>query len=165
LYIRAKADAELADELVPYWQEAGVVAADYKHEYLEAIAALEKERLKKLSEIGERTRYFFFEPEYDGSLLVWKKSTAEATKTILAELKELLSGIEEAKFNKSDLETGIKQFITDKGYDNGSVLWPMRAALTGMQFSPPPFEVAATLALGKGKGSVVERIEKAVGKL
>ncbi len=165
LYIRATDNSALADQLMPYWQEAGIDTAGQKHEYLEAIAGLEKERLKKLSEIGERTRYFFFEPEYEGSLLVWKKSTPEATKAILSELKGLLAALEEGKFTKADLEAAIKQFITDKGYDNGSVLWPMRVALTGMQFSPPPFDVAATLALGKGKGSVVERIEKALSKL
>jgi hypothetical protein len=59
----------------------------------------------------------------------------------------------------------LKQFITDNGLDNGTVLWPLRVALTGLEKSPGPFEVATTLVIGVGKQEVVSRIERAVGKL
>lgn len=165
LYIRAKKNEDLVGLLLPYWQKAGMETEKFKKEYLVAITVLEKERLKKLSEIGERTGYYFKQPEYDASLLTWKKSTSEDAKQKLMELADLLSNLDENKFTKTDLEITIKQFITDKHYDNGSVLWPLRAALTGQEKSPGPFEVCAILALGLGKQEIISRLGVAIQKI
>ncbi len=164
-YIRTKSAKELVDLLIPYWEKFGVEIKKFKQDYLEAVTELEKERLKKLSEIGERTGYYFKQPEYETSLLTWKKSTPEDAKVKLTELSELLSGLDESKFTKADLEIAIKEFIAQKNYDNGSVLWPLRAALTGQEKSPGPFEVCATLALGLGKQEIINRLGIAIQKL
>ncbi len=172
LYIRQLEIGDLTGRLIPYWQADPVIGSsnifnssliDAPQNYLKSIASLERERLKKLSEIGERTRYFFTEPEYVGSLLVWKKSDAADAKSKLSELNNLFSSLED--FSQSNLETSIKDFIASKSFDNGSVLWPLRVALTGMEKSPGPFEVAATLALGPGKQEILARIQKAISKL
>ncbi len=163
LYIRSKPNIKLAELLKPYWQEQGIEVAKFKDEYLEAIAALEKERLKKLSEIGDRTKYFFEQPKYEGKLLIWKKSDAEKTKLVLSGLTELFNQLTD--LSKEKLEIDIKAFIEKNSYDNGSVLWPLRAALTGMDKSPGPFEVASTLALGLGKEEIIKRLEAANKKL
>lgn len=165
LYIRSKSDQELAELLIPYWQKGGIDTAKYKTEYLQAIASLEKERLKKLSEIGERTQYFFSEPNYDPALLIWKKSDAKDAKAKLAALTGLLAETDESQFTQPDLEKIIKDFIAKNSFDNGGVLWPMRAALTGLASSPPPFDVATTLALGLGKQEVLKRLQTAITKL
>ena len=165
LYIRSKSDSELRILLTPYLEKSGVDVKNFKPEYLEAIANLEKERLKKLSDIGEGSGYYFKQPEYEGGLLVWKKSTAEDAKQKLSELADLLSATDENKFSKNDLETSIKNFIAEKKYDNGSVLWPLRVALTGREKSPGPFEVCAVLALGLGKEEVLNRLKIASGKI
>lgn len=172
-YIREKSDSELAELLIPYWKEAGLLSEQMATangqtvttQYLQAIASLEKERLKKLSEIGERTAYFFNEPEYDASLLVWKKSDASSTKTVLSDLHDLLVQCNENDFTKESLESKIKTFIAEKSYDNGSVLWPLRVSMTGLPASPGPFEVTATLALGLGKDKILERLQTAITKL
>ena len=164
-YIRTKSEKELAESLKPFWQEAGVDITKYNDEYLRAIAGLEKERLKKLSEIGERTKYFFEAPEYIADLLIWKKADKEKTKQALSDLLELFNATDKTKFSKEDIETSIKKMIADKGYDNGSVLWPLRVALTGLDKSPGPFEVCATLALGLGKEEIVKRLNTALAKL
>jgi len=162
-YIRTKTEKELAESLKPFWQESGVGIAKYGDDYLQAIASLEKERLKKLSEIGERTKYFFEAPDYEGSLLVWKKSDKQKTRLAIEGLAELLKSVD--NFGKENLETKIKEFIAEKNYDNGSVLWPLRVALTGQEKSPGPFEVCATLALGLGKEEVLKRLDTAIKKL
>jgi nondiscriminating glutamyl-tRNA synthetase len=166
-YIRQMSSTELAKRLIPYWQNAKLATEQLlsKTDYLQAIAALEQERLKNLSEIVERTRYFFIEPEYSAELLVWKKSNAQDAKQKLSELEKLLSAIDEGKFAKADLETQIKNFIAEKNYDNGSVLWPLRVALTGQDKSPGPFEVCSTLALGLGKSAIINRLKNALMKL
>lgn len=164
-YIRKMPVADLAKQLVPYWQEAGVNTAQYSEDFLESIAGLEQERLKKLSEIGERAGYFFKEPEYDAGLLVWKKSDAADAKQKLTELNGFFTNLAETDFILEVLTAKLQQFIAEKGFDNGSVLWPLRVALTGMEKSPGPFEVASILARGLGKTEVLHRLDVATEKL
>jgi glutamyl-tRNA synthetase len=165
LYLRQLNDKQLAELLKPHWQNAGVTVANFKDEYLTAIAGLEKERLKKLSEIGERTAYFFSAPDCDANLLVWKKSTAEDAKAKLQGVHDLLSSFSESDFARENLEAKLKDFIAQNGGGNGSVLWPLRVALTGQEKSPGPFEVAATIALGLGKDEILKRLQNAIAKL
>lgn len=164
-YIKTKTASELVNLLLPYWQEANIETAKFKPEYLEAITKLEQERLKKLSEIGERTKYFFVAPEYEGILLVWKKSDKEKTKQVLQDLVQLFESLDDSKMSAAELEPAIKSMIAEKSYDNGSVLWPLRVALTGLEKSPGPFEVATTLAIGFGKSEIISRLQTALGKL
>jgi glutamyl-tRNA synthetase len=162
-YIRLRSDTDLADRLKPYWEASGIKISEFSDKYLAAIAALEKERLKKLSEIGERTGYFFAAADYNPELLIWKKSDKEKTKLALNGLADLLGKTDD--FSRENLETAIKQFIAQNNYDNGSVLWPLRVALTGQEKSPGPFEVCACLVLGLGKIEILARIQTAIKKL
>ncbi len=178
VYIRSKPINELVEALVPYWIEAGALVqqgtqlktatlgTEISQKYLEAIVVLERERLKKLSEIGERTKYFFEPADYDAALLVWRKSDAADAKVKLTALKSFFENISDALVtDTAQLETALKAFIAEGGFDTGSVLWPLRVALTGLAASPGPFEVAATLAIGLGKAVIVNRLETAIAKL
>ncbi len=165
MYIRAKSASELLVLLQPYFAGAGIDIAKYSPDYLEAIINLEKDRLKKLSDIGDRTGYFFHKPNYDPPLLVWRKSNAADTKRILNELGNFFTALQSNDFNLPNFKSQLEQFIADKGYDNGSVLWPLRVALTGLDKSPGPFDVASILALGLGKDEVISRVAEAADKL
>ena len=178
LYIRALDPAQLTDQLIPYWQEAGFIQisnikyqitnleTEFEKKYLQSIAMLEQPRLKKLSEIGERTAYFFVEPKIDSQMLVWKKSTPEDAKEKLTQLAAFINQLDDAIVtDQTQLESQIKAYIEKNSFDNGSVLFPMRVALTGLEKSPTPFEVASVLAQGLGKSTVVSRLEKAAGQL
>jgi glutamyl-tRNA synthetase len=164
-YLRRQTAQDLAQKLKPFWQQAGVDVSKFSDTYLAKIAELEKDRLKKLSEIGERTQFFFVLPNYDAKLLVWKKSTADDAKTKLEELYKLYELLTENDFTQEVLENKTKQFILERGYDNGSVLWPLRVALTGQEKSPSPFDVANALSLGLGKTEILKRIQRAITKL
>ena len=93
---------------------------------------------------------------------MWKKADAADAKVKLNALHDLLNTVDD--FSKEGLETRIKSFIAENNFDTGSVLWPMRTALTGLAASPGPFEVASTLALGLGKDEVLSRLQVAVNK-
>jgi len=165
-YIKKLSLEELAKKLKPYWQESNIDASKFNDNYFAAIAKLEQERLKKLSEIGGRTTYFFSAPDYDPALLVWKKSTPEDAKAKLESLLKLFEGLtDQALVNANELQLILESHITDINSDKGSVLWPLRVALTGLEKSPGPFEVAATLALGLGKQEILNRLKTAIGKL
>ncbi len=163
-YIREKTHAQMVALCTPYWQQAGIVTEKYESVYLEAVIALEKDRLKKLADITEHL-FYFKEPVYDPARLVWKKSTAEDAKTKLGLLADFFESLADENFALEALELNLKQFIADQGFDNGSVLWPLRVSLTGLQRSPGPFEVAATLYIGIGKAGIIERIRNAAALL
>ncbi|MBX4191723.1 MAG: glutamate--tRNA ligase [Candidatus Doudnabacteria bacterium] len=128
----------------------------YPKEFLLKIVKLEQERLKKLSEIGERVKYFFEEPQYDPDLLVWKKSDRGVIKQNLEILLEFLKANDPS-------EEKIKHFIEDNNLKTGELLWPLRVALTGMDASPGPFEIMdAFMSLPNGKEIILGRVEKAI---
>ncbi|PJA92353.1 glutamate--tRNA ligase [Candidatus Kuenenbacteria bacterium CG_4_9_14_3_um_filter_39_14] len=132
-----------------------------RYDYLKSIVGLEQERLKKLSEIGERTKYFFVKPEYQPELLIWKKSDAKTIKERLEFLKDYLSQIPGENWTRETVGEALVEKIKHKGYTNGEVLWPMRVALSGLDKSPSPFEIAEVL----GKKETLARIKEAVNKL
>jgi glutamyl/glutaminyl-tRNA synthetase len=51
--------------------------------------------------------------------------------------------------------------IAEAGKKNGQILWPLRVALTGKEFSPGAFEMTEILGLEKA----IARIEKVIAKL
>ncbi len=162
-YIRTKTPGELVALCEPFWPEA---EAEENSAYLEAIVQLEKDRLKTLSEISERTRYFFQKPEYEAQILIWKKSDAATTKQMLHLLADLVRITDDETLTSiTKLEEKVKAFIVEHELDNGTVLWPLRVAMTGLEKSPNPFEVTAVLALGQGRDEVASRLEAAILKL
>lgn len=176
LYIRQKGIGELVDLLIPYWKEAGLLGDGLSmvgfgtrasRDYLEAIATLEKDRLKKLSEIGERTAYFFQDPDLSSvkELLVAKKSTSELTVKGLTGLLSKLEDLPVTDWSQENLEPVIKEYIAREGLGNFDVLWPMRVALTGLAASPSPFEVASVIGTHLGPEEVKKRIQAALSNI
>lgn len=165
-YIRTKSNAELVELAKPYWLEAGVNFENATPEYLEAIVGLEKDRLKKVSEISEHTKYFFAKPDYEAEMLIWKKADAVQTKHSLVLLADLIRILDDETLTSVEkLEEKVKGFIAEHEFDNGTVLWPLRVAMTGQEKSPNPFEVTAVLALGQGREEVAKRLDDAILKL
>lgn len=125
---------------------------------LERIIKLEQPRLKKLSELQERTHFFFQQPEYDASLLRWKSMSDEDVASSLERSKQILEALLDADFSVDSLS---KHFLSEIGAgDKGELLWPLRVALSGMKASPGPFEIVAIL----GKEESSDRIETAISK-
>src|SRR3989344_3614534 len=162
-YIRKKSPRELLMYLKDVGRPLGRPTS--KSEYLEKIIALEQPRLKKLSELPERTDYFFKEPEYNPDLLKWKKMSDKEIKKSLEASKQILESLTEKDFSKENLE---KIFLEKAGNlsaenagDRGELLWPLRAALTGKKASPGPFEIMEIL----GKSESISRLERAINML
>ncbi len=133
----------------------------YKDNDLANIIALERERITTLSELPGAIKFVFSLPEYKPELLVWKKSSKEELKNILPELKSILNTISVQLWNRDVLEQTVGDWLKEKGYTTGSVLWPMRVALSGQENSPGPFEIAEVL----GKDETIIRIETAVATI
>jgi len=155
-YIRGKSPKEISECL----KEAGISFGSRasKSEYLEKVIVLEQPRLKKLSELPEKTDYFFKEPEYDVALLKWKQMNNNQIKFSLETAKEMLQAVSEKSFNKENLE---KMFLEKAGKDRGELLWPLRVALSGKKASPSPFEIMEIL----GREESIKRVQGAINKI
>lgn len=99
------------------------------------------------------------EPEYDGKLLIFKKSTKVNTlKGLELALEELLN-LESWDVQELQMKLGL--VVSRKELTNGDVFWPIRVALSGEEKSPSPVELLVAL----GKEESVKRIKKAIKKL
>ena len=167
-YIRQKSLDEITELCMPflkkYWQEKGEesVIKNNKPEYIKKAISLEQERLKKLSEIGELTEFFFIDKlEYLVELLIWKKLSNNEIKNNLELVKKLLEKIPEKNWTNDSIEDALVIYLRAKELKLGDYLWPMRVALTGRKASPGPFDVAEAL----GKKMSLDRIDIAINKL
>jgi len=82
-------------------------------------------------------------------------------KTARLALEKLLEVLPDIEFTEEKLKDALIPIIKDMGLKNGQVLWPMRVALTGAEYSPGAFEVATIL----GKERSLERIQAYLDKL
>lgn len=152
-YIRQMDLDELTEKCLPYF-----IKKDVNFDYAKKIVALEQERLKKLSEIGKLTEFFFVDKlDYPAELLIWKKLSLEEVKKNLEILEKTLA--KTSNFDKKTLE-GTLAPLTEK-HGTGDILWPLRVALTGRKASPGPYEIMEVL----GKERTLKRIEEAIGKI
>ncbi len=161
-YIRGLPLDNLTRRLAPFLIKAGLIGERYDFERLKAIVALERPRLKKLGEAAERLGFFFKKPEFKPELLIWRDMLFKDVLKSLETSREVLSGIPEPDFKKENLEKILlEQAQKAKKGDRGRLLWPLRAALSGLEASPGPFEILEIL----GKDESISRIDNAVKKL
>ena len=158
-YIRQKSSAELLKLCLPYLKEAGRDMTDEDLLRLTKIIALEKERLKKLSDIVPLSAFFFALPEYDAAVLVWKKSDKEKARGTLAASLAELEKIPEAGFDAPRIKAALDALAGSSSA--GDVYWPLRVALSGREASPGPVEIADIL----GRKETLARIAAALEKM
>ncbi|MEK7557713.1 MAG: glutamate--tRNA ligase [Patescibacteria group bacterium] len=182
-YIRQKSLEELTKLCLPYLEQAGIIelmqngkikmendnikfknkltGKEISFEYIKKVVKLEQERMKKLSEVGELTKFFFEDKlNYAQELLIWKKLTLEQVKINLQIVFELLKKIPNSEWTNDSIEEGIINYLKTKELKVGDFLWPMRVVLTGKQASPGPFDVAEVL----GKEESLKRIKELISK-
>lgn len=128
-------------------------------EFLQKIIAIEKERIKKISDFPVLARFFFELPDYPKALLTWKNSSPSDAKENLEELLLALKEIPAKKFARGEVEKLIIPLAEKRG--RGEVLWPLRVALSGKDASPGPFEMLDIF----GKEESLKRIRAAIKKL
>ena len=92
-------------------------------------------------------------PDYSKESLKWKQekdltNTKEYLKSIIEKIKE----ITDKDFTKENIKLTIWPMAEEKG--KGSVLWPMRYALSGKEKSPDPFTISEIL----GKEETLKRL-------
>lgn len=162
-YIRRMKGGELAVACLPFLERESPATAkqikDNQDYYLQVIA-LVQERLKRLDEVTELTKYFFEdELKYDAELLIPKGGHKDTTIKVLEKSLKELAGLK--IYTRDELEKILRGVATEMGVKDGEVLWPVRVAMTGEKASPGVFELLEVL----GKERVVRRMEGAARRM
>lgn len=143
---------ELTARALPFLRDAGLFGADEpapgspEYAYLKDVLALEKERIKRLTEIPDAVEYFFKdEIEYTHELLVLKKQklTSEIVAVALPRLRETLAAGDVA--DEVDTEERLTALAGELGLKRGQLFMLARTALTGRTATPGLFELMRVL--------------------
>ena len=142
----------------PYIEESVKSNVDLK-----AVAKILQPRTDVLTSIPEAVDFIDALPEYDIAMYVHKKmkTNYEVALTALKACKEALSALEDWS-SETVLHDLLLSLPKEMGMKNGQILWPIRTAITGKQFTPGgAIEIAHIL----GKEETLKRIEKGIEKL
>jgi glutamyl/glutaminyl-tRNA synthetase len=127
---------------------------------LKALLTVEEKILKDPKTTTESIGFYFSLPEYSKELLTHEKMgvNLERARASLQETEKTLRDL--ATWKEDKIKDALLETIEKLQVKNGQLLWPLRAALTGLSFSPGAFEVAHVL----GKEETLKRIEIALKK-
>ncbi|TAK96938.1 glutamate--tRNA ligase [Patescibacteria group bacterium] len=161
-YIKKLSVDELYAASLEFWQTKDFyqnAAVEKKSpEYLKKVLTIEQERLTTLTGVGEDNQFFFKSISAAPELLRWKNMTDDDLKQSLESAKSIFENIIEANWTKENIE---KLLLEKAGDKRGELLWPIRAALSGEQKSPSPFDLAWVL----GRQETLQRITNALNTL
>lgn len=156
-YIKAMDMDTYMDMAMPYIKT--VVTRDCK---LDKIAELAKTRIEVFPDIPELIDFFQEVPEYDISMYTHKKMKTNAQSS-LEVLKEIFPRLEaQEDYSNDALYQLLVDFVKEKGYKNGYVMWPIRTAVSGKQMTPGG---ASEIMEIIGKEESLKRIQDAINKL
>ena len=126
------------------------------------IAAILQQRAQTLAEIPEMLTFFDNFPSYSNDLFINKKMKTDPT----IALKSLKASYEALKkqedWSEEALHTTLLALPAKLEMKNGQVLFPLRLAITGMQFTPGgAIEISSIL----GKEETLRRLELSIKQL
>lgn len=118
------------------------------------IVSLIKERADFVTDFWELSDYFFLAPtSYDEKAV---KNWKEETPALMQQLITVIETIED--FTSLNMETLIKDWMTQNEIGMGKVMQPFRLSLVGALKGPHLFDIAEML----GKEETIKRLEKAI---
>ena len=126
------------------------------------IAKALQARTNVLNEIPDQIDFIDELPEYDIAMYTHKKMKTNS-ETALVALKEILTALEAVEvWNGENIHNALFALIEKMGVKNGYVLWPLRVAVSGKQFTPGGgIELSEII----GKEDALARIRKGIEKL
>lgn len=157
MYLR-NMDLDTYYELVkPYIDEA--VKGDFDKK---AIAKVVQQRADTLVDIPPMLDFFDEFPAYDNDLYTNKKMKTNP-EVALTSLKECYSALESQEdWSEEALHTTLLELPKKLEVKNGIILFPLRLAITGKQFTPGgAVEIAAIL----GKEETLRRLQSSINQL
>jgi glutamyl-tRNA synthetase len=155
-YVRAMDILDFLAVVEPHVERAvGRALDEVEWARFRTLAPLVQERTRLLPEAGQQVVFLFEEfDEYDTAS--WEKvMTKDGVAEALDAGVEALSKLTE--WEKSSVETALRQLPESLGVGAAKVFQPLRVAVTGSSVSPPLFESIAAL----GRETTLARLERA----
>ncbi len=131
---------------------------------LAKIAALLQNRTEVFSDIPEQVDFIDAMPDYELSLYENKKMKTNADTALVALEASLpvLEAIDEENWKFDNIHDKLFELIASMEVKNGFILWPVRVAISGKQFTPGgAFEIAEII----GKADTVARMKRSIEML
>ncbi len=159
VYIRAMSREELLQQLIPFWQRAGMIPTPVPTEVLptlETLAPLVQERLKTLQDVVPLTDFIFTDIETPpAASLIGKKMTAEESLAALRAVHAFLGRL--VDFDAETMESQMRQLATDLGLKAGQLFNIVRVATSNKKVAPPLFGCLEAL----GRKTTLRRLARA----
>ena len=157
-YIRRMPLDDFMEKAIPYIKQT-VKREDIDFKVLCSVL---QPRTELFTDIPEQVDFIDELPEYDTALYCHKKMKTNE-ETSLDALKAILPVLEELEdWSVDSIHATLFNLISKKEVKNGYILWPIRTALSGKQFTPGGgIELCAIL----GKSETISRIKAGISKL
>ena len=157
-YIRRMSPEQFYEVALP-WMKQAVKRDDVD---LSIMAKSLHQRCEVLGDIPAQLDFIDEMPEYDLELYTSKKmkTNPEVALDSLLKIKPVIEAVEDFTFD--NIHNALFALIEQLGCKNGIILWPLRVAVSGKQFTPGGgIEIAATI----GKEDTLKRIDMGIEKL
>ena len=158
-YIRRLSPEAFYEKALPWIEQAVHVDCDKK-----LLAHVLQQRCEVLGEIPAQLPFIDAVQPHTLDLYTSKKmkTSPESSKEALTALIPVLEALPEADWTVEKIHDACFDLIAKMQVKNGWMLWPMRIALSGMQFTPGGgIEIAAIL----GKAESIARLKAALAEL
>ncbi len=159
-YLRALTPEEFTAKALPFIKQA-VKREDVA---FSTIAAVLHQRTEKLSDIPPQLDFIDTLPDYSPEMFIHKKSktTFESSLASLKAAREALDTIPEGGWDHATLHAALMGLVEKLGVKNAIVLWPVRVALSGKEFTPGGgIEIAHII----GRNETLSRLERGISLL
>jgi glutamyl-tRNA synthetase len=138
----------------PFLEKDGIEVSD--QDYLRAVLAIVKEKIKLLSDVPEWTRYFFTEKyEFDAAAVEKVFGKPEAAERLIA-LRDEFVKIDNWDLEK--IEATLKTLAQKLGCKTGDLVHPARVAVSGRSVGPSLYHMLEVM----GKERVLARFDRAI---
>lgn len=157
-YLQKQSDEKLSDLFVDDLVKKDFSFVEITNKPLMTkIVSLIKERANFVSDFWELSDYFFEAPtSYDEKAAKnWKEDTGDLMKQLI----EILFSIKD--FTSINIETIVKDWMTQNEIGMGKVMQPFRLSLVGALKGPHLFDIVELI----GKEETIKRLEKAIVSL
>jgi len=141
----------------PFLKRANIEVSD--QDYLRAVLAIVKEKIKLLSDVPEWTRYFFTEQyEFDPAPVEKVFGKPEAAERLIT-LRDEFAKIE--NWTGEKIESVLKRLAQKVGCKTGDLVHPARVAVSGRSIGPSLYHMLEVM----GKGRVLARFDRMIAQL
>lgn len=157
-YIRKLDKADFMEKALPYIKQT-VKREDIDFALLSEVL---QPRTEIFTDIPEQVDFIDNLPEYDISMYCHKKMKTNEETSLIA-LKESLPVLENiSEWTVDNIHEALFGLVEKLGVKNGYILWPVRTAVSGKQFTPGG---AVEMCYILGKEDTLARIKKGIEKL